>query len=285
MPGRVWASQQPEWIDNVSRTETPTFLRSQSAELAGLKAAFGIPIILNQQILAVLVFFKRSSSPFDAKLVRLVNAIALQLGSFMQRKRAEEALIQANRELQKLANIDVSTQIANRRCFNDTLQQEWRRLRREQASLCVILCDIDYFKRYNDHYGHLTGDDCLKQIAQTINQTVKRPADLVARYGGEEFIVLLPDTTAEGAICIAEQIQTAIADLQIPHAQSLVNQYVTLSMGIACMIPEVEQSSEHLIAAADRALYAAKANGRNTCCVYSEIEENQRAGNRLQEYK
>ncbi|WP_347278208.1 diguanylate cyclase [Leptolyngbya sp. FACHB-541] len=262
----IWTARQPEWIADISQS-TSMFLRSPVAQLAGLTSAFAVPIVLEEQVLAVLLFFKRSHSEFEINLVNLVSAIALQLGGFMQRKQAEEALRRTNLELKRLVNSDGLTQIANRRCFDQVLQQEWQRLRREQLPLSLILCDVDFFKRYNDHYGHLNGDDCLKRVAQAIGQSIKRPADLAARYGGEEFAVILPNTDSKGAIYVAQCIQNAMADLQIPHKSSQVSEFVTVSIGIASAIPHSHHDGlESLITTADKALYAAKEKGRNTYC-------------------
>jgi diguanylate cyclase (GGDEF)-like protein len=265
---RLWLSRQLDWIEDVSQVEASVFLRSQSAQAAGLKATFGIPISWNQQVLAILIFFKRCRSEKDTQLVNLMNAIALQLGGFMQRKQAEADLRQANLDLQRLANLDGLTQVANRRYFEEVLQQEWKRSRREQAPLSLLLCDIDSFKLYNDSYGHLAGDDCLKRVAQAIEQSTRRPADFVARYGGEEFAILLPNTIIDGARFIADQIQQTIADLQIPHTDSPTCSIVTLSIGIACIIPSPQDNPEQLVSITDQALYAAKANGRNRYCIY-----------------
>lgn len=185
-----------------------------------------------------------------------------------QLQQVKAALQQANLELERIANIDCLTQIANRRCFDEVLEQEWQRLRREQQPLSLILCDIDYFKQYNDRYGHLAGDTCLQHVAQIITQYVNRPADIVARYGGEEFVVILPNTDQEGAIAIVKAIQEALQGLQIAHAASAIAEYVTLSAGIACLVPTLTFSSVKLIAEADAALYQAKQRGRNTwfCC-------------------
>lgn len=172
-------------------------------------------------------------------------------------------LREANKELQFLASSDGLTQTANRRCFNKYLNQEWRRLSREKAFLSLILCDIDFFKGYNDTYGHQAGDYCLQQVAKAIKSAVKRPADLVARYGGEEFGVILPTTGTQGAVHVAEQIRMAVKAVRITHASSQVNQYVTLSLGVASTIPSHEFSPATLIAAADRALYQAKEQGRD----------------------
>jgi diguanylate cyclase (GGDEF)-like protein len=187
-----------------------------------------------------------------------------------ERKRAEAELEKANHELQRLATLDGLTQIANRRQFDDVLQREWRRNAREQAPLALIMADIDYFKRYNDTYGHQMGDDCLKQVARALYDAVKRPGDLVARYGGEEFAMILPQTDAEGAWQMAQAIQKAVQSLQIPHAGSSVDAYVTLSLGVASMIPSPATASEMLITAADQALYHAKDQGRNRIVVKPE---------------
>ena len=140
---------------------------------------------------------------------------------------------------------------------------------RKQAFLGLIICDIDYFKFYNDYYGHPAGDECLYRVAQAIAQTCKRSADLVARYGGEELVILLPNTDLKGAVHVAKQIQTNIANMAIPHECSLVNSYVTLSMGVTSVIPHNDNLPESIITAADKALYAAKSQGRNTYCIYA----------------
>lgn len=186
-----------------------------------------------------------------------------------ERKKVEAALREVNLELKRLATLDGLTQVANRRCFDETLTQEWRRLTREQQPLSLILCDVDYFKRYNDQYGHQGGDDCLRQVAAVLTQAAQRSADLVARYGGEEFAVILPNTGLEGAMTVAQTIQAALDNLQLPNAQSLVSPYVTLSLGIASMLPTQDQLPEALVAAADKALYAAKHQGRNRAIASS----------------
>ena len=183
------------------------------------------------------------------------------------RKLAEDALQKANRELQRLASVDGLTQIANRRQFDECLDREWKRLLREQNALSLILCDIDFFKLYNDHYGHQAGDDCLYAVAQAIDSVTKRSSDLAARYGGEEFVVTLPNTDTEGAICIAEEIMKKIHQLKIPHENSSVNQYVTVSIGVSSVIPSQQISQKNLIDTADLALYSAKKQGRNRIVV------------------
>ncbi|MGI0486933.1 diguanylate cyclase domain-containing protein [Pantanalinema rosaneae CENA516] len=180
-----------------------------------------------------------------------------------ERELAEQTLRLLNQQLQKLATIDGLTQVANRRYFDQELQREWQRLSREQQPLSLILLDVDYFKYYNDCYGHQAGDACLIQVAHAIQRTVQRSADLVARYGGEEFAVILPNTDPRGASSVAEAIQQSIRQLGIPHARSGVGSIVSVSLGIASCIPEVEALPEGLVALADQALYQAKQQGRD----------------------
>lgn len=181
----------------------------------------------------------------------------------------EQELRSTNQKLKNLAIVDSLTQIANRRKFDRKIQQEWLRLSREKAFLSLIIIDVDYFKLYNDSYGHQAGDDCLQQIAQAISHTVKRPADLVARYGGEEFAVILPSTDLQGATHVAECIKAAIEELNISHTNSTVGDRVTVSQGIATTIPNTDSLYESLICLADVALYEAKDRGRNNFVSYS----------------
>ncbi|WP_181256753.1 diguanylate cyclase domain-containing protein [Merismopedia glauca] len=181
-------------------------------------------------------------------------------------------LQKANQKLHQLAMLDGLTGIGNRRRFDEYLQQEWRRLQREEKPLSLILCDVDFFKLYNDYYGHQAGDECLKQVAQAISRGIKRSSDFVARYGGEEFAIILPNTSIEGAIQISKAISEEVAQLQLPHVSSSVSCYVTLSLGIGSVIPTPESCPEILIATADRALYQAKTEGRNRYCC--KIYEN-----------
>jgi diguanylate cyclase (GGDEF)-like protein len=174
-----------------------------------------------------------------------------------------EQLEIANRELRRLASIDSLTQLANRRCFDEFLHQEWQRLRREQGFLSLILLDIDFFKSYNDTYGHQSGDECLKRVARLIEETIKRPADLAVRYGGEEFAVILPNTPLEGAMHIAREIHAKVELAAIAHAGSRISHHLTLSSGVATIIPSHQFTLEDLIASADQALYRAKLQGRN----------------------
>ncbi|MDT9312403.1 MULTISPECIES: GGDEF domain-containing protein [Arthrospira] len=187
-------------------------------------------------------------------------------------KKTEAQLQETNLELEMLVNLDQLTQISNRRRFDDFLQVEWERHYRVRLPISLIMLDIDYFKYYNDYYGHQAGDDCLKNVAQIINQNVDQSNALVARYGGEEFAVVLPETDLETAEAIAEKIRLAIQDKQLPHIQSKVSPYVSISLGVSSQIPTYLTSIKTLIAAADAALYEAKQLGRNRVfSFYSEL--------------
>lgn len=208
---------------------------------------------------------------YSHTLERQVQARTLALEQeIAERKKAEMALRRVNLELERLVTLDGLTQVANRRQFDAYLTQEWNRAVREQSNLSLILCDVDYFKSYNDHYGHQKGDECLYQLAQAMSLLVKRPTDLVARYGGEEFGVILPYTDAAGAYVVAETIRQGISHLKLPHAQSSVNCYVTLSLGVATIVPTLDVLPEALITAADAALYRAKHQGRD-CTVMNAV--------------
>ncbi|MBD2189952.1 GGDEF domain-containing protein [Pseudanabaena sp. FACHB-723] len=185
------------------------------------------------------------------------------------RKNAEANLRKNNQELKRLINLDALTQIANRRCFNERITIEWQRLHREQQPLSLLMFDVDYFKRYNDLYGHQIGDECLIKIAQAVDNLLHRSADLVARYGGEEFIVILPNTNLKGAITVAEHVHQAIRDLQIPHQDSSVSNIVSVSVGITSEIPSLARSPYDLIHQADQALYDAKQQGRNCSVLFT----------------
>ena len=178
-----------------------------------------------------------------------------------------------NQELKKLfllATTDQVTGIANRYRLEDFLEREWGNAIRNQIALSVIMIDIDYFKSYNDTYGHLEGDRCLKQVAQTIKSSIKRSKDLVARYGGEEFIVILPDVNIAGAEIVAKNIYSEVKALNIPHTNSQISDRLTISLGVACTIPVIDSEASTLIAAADKALYLAKRQGRDRIEIYQK---------------
>lgn len=176
-----------------------------------------------------------------------------------------------NRILATLSMIDSLTGIPNRRCFDENFAQEWKRTFRNGGSIAVIIGDVDYFKQFNDTYGHQAGDNCLNLVGQALKNVLKRPGDLVARYGGEEFALVLPQTNAQQAITICNNIQAAMQALAIEHIGSKVSPNVTLSLGVAATEPSVSNvSREVLLANADRALYDAKKAGRNRYAIAND---------------
>ena len=198
----------------------------------------------------------RLKSELKAKNSRLEREL-------LERQSIEEELLKLNQRLSKLAALDSLTQIANRRIFDEFLDREWQRGQRDQQCLSLILADIDYFKLYNDNFGHQSGDLCLRKVAETIVSAVKRPADLVARYGGEEFAVILPQTPADNALQVAKKIQRKIKELALSHPDSLVSDYITLSLGVTSLIPNPQYTKKQLLITADKALYQAKKQGRD----------------------
>ncbi len=173
------------------------------------------------------------------------------------------ALEKANVTLMYLCEHDELTGISNRRKFDIVLQTEWQHTQSLHLSLSLIMIDIDYFKAYNDHYGHQSGDNCLHQVAQAIEATIQRSADLVARYGGEEFVVILPDTDYINARQLAENIRGSVQSLNIPHVGNKRQSVVTISLGVACCVPDLQHDFATLLNEADANLYKAKQQGRN----------------------
>jgi diguanylate cyclase (GGDEF)-like protein len=207
---------------------------------------------------AFIIFWKFKG---QQTILKRKQALALQLENKVKERTLE--LEKANKELLRLSNMDGLTQIYNRRYFDNTLYTEINRLQRTATPISVLMCDIDFFKKFNDTYGHLAGDDCIRSVACTIQKHCRRISDIAARYGGEEFGVILPNTSSNGAISIAESIRHGIEQVKIPHRTSTVKDIVTLSIGVASVIPDHHTSPSTIIALADKALYESKLNGRN----------------------
>lgn len=191
-----------------------------------------------------------------------------------RRKLREAELVELNKEMQaandrlkQLSSLDGLTGISNRRSFDERLIEEWSRERRSVAPLSLILLDIDFFKPYNDTYGHLAGDECLVNVASSLKSALHRPADFLARYGGEEFVVILPETSEEGALKIAEDLRVAIDSMGMKHEASKAADHVTISLGTATMVPSAGAKPSALVDSADKALYEAKEGGRNRVCA------------------
>ena len=190
-------------------------------------------------------------------------------GKLKEEKDKAEALAD---KLITISSKDGLTGINNRRRFDEYLVNEWNRLARTKVPLSLIICDVDSYKAYNDTYGHLAGDDCLKSIAHLLEHFARRAGDMAARYGGEEFVILLPDTVSAQAALIAEQIRTGVEDMKVPHKSSQVSEFVTVSLGVATVIPNRDAKPETLINIADEALYKAKNTGRNKVVAVNHTE-------------
>ena len=305
LPGAVWKSGHPQWMTDLVKDSN--FVRSHLATQVGLRSGFAFPIHASGQVVGVMTFFCQEEQPPDQELLQMMAAAGSQLGEFVKRKYAEKELQEAeasirilyeqekrqseelqeknlaleqakleleaaNRELQRIASVDGLTKIANRRCFDKTLEVEWQQMNREKQPLSLILCDLDFFKLYNDNCGHQGGDECLKQVAEILERNAQRAGDLAARYGGEEFAVILPRTDASGALRVAESIRSDLKAAAIYHPGSKVSKFVTLSMGVASAVAGDRLSVEEIIGEADRSLYRAKLEGRDriVCLNYSK---------------
>jgi diguanylate cyclase (GGDEF)-like protein len=212
------------------------------------------------------------------RLINIFNQMILKIKGYMAGLRlANEQLEKANidleqkvqqrtKQLELLSNLDGLTGIANRRKMDDYLNHEWKFALRNRQPLSLIILDIDFFKNYNDTYGHPAGDACLKKIVKALSGSLKRSTDFAARYGGEEFVVILGNTAQTGAAEIAEEIRKVVEDLHIPHASSPFSSSVTISLGISTLVSFTNTSLPGFIKSADEALYAAKQSGKN-CCV------------------
>ncbi|HEV8157624.1 MAG TPA: diguanylate cyclase, partial [Pyrinomonadaceae bacterium] len=256
---------------SVSFTLQPHFYQTKSFYSLCAAAAGGVAIAA----------YKRRVSQMKTREEELVELVEKRTAQLAESNRS---LAEANRALQQLSVVDSLTGIANRRRFDEVLETEWRRAARSGAFLSVILIDVDFFKAYNDFYGHQAGDACLRRVAQAMNDTIIRAGDLLARYGGEEFAVILQSNTAEGAIKVGEILRERVEALQIPHAKSIVSNVVTVSLGAATVVPTSYSSPAALIEEADKALYRAKEKGRNRVeILHDEIER--KAESVIQEFR
>ncbi|MEW5756490.1 MAG: diguanylate cyclase [Pseudomonadota bacterium] len=225
--------------------------------------------------------FTNGASDYLVKLpdrIELIARIRAHSRSYLLQKQRDEAfkaledlrrrLEESNAVLQRLSVLDGLTGVANRRHFDEVLQQEWKRASREHAPMSIILLDIDYFKKFNDNYGHQGGDDCLRRVARAISKIIKRPGDLFARYGGEEFVAVLPQTDLAGAAIIAEEMRRSVEQENIPHGHSGAADHVTISIGVATVTVSDGLEPLEAVEMADKALYMAKEQGRNRYVVY-----------------
>jgi diguanylate cyclase (GGDEF)-like protein len=236
----------------------------------GLRSSLTCPLRAFGRPVGFLFFSSFDRNAYNASHTAFFRQLAGQVSLAITKSRLYEDLLEtkarletANHELEALATADGLTGLANRRAFDQALEYEWRRATRTGKPLSLLLADVDSFKAFNDRYGHLAGDDCLRRVAGMLALTVRRAGDIAARYGGEEFAVLLPDTSLENAAAIAEEIRRNVQMLGIAHDQSAVAPVVTVSLGFASITRDGSEEQNALVSAADAALYEAKSGGRN----------------------
>ena len=271
----VFTSKKAEIINNLKLDRR---CKEQDNVNSSLIAA---PLMVYDQVIGIINLISEKTEAYKNEDLTLLNSLTSQIAAAIQTALLSQynqdyfyiledslvkwtfALEQANKQLQKLALVDELTQITNRRGFEQYFNREYRRMKRDKKSLSLIIADVDYFKNYNDRYGHKAGDSCLKQIAQTINFSLKRAGDLVCRYGGEEFAIILPDTDSYGAVHLAETIREQIQKLNIIHESSTISNVITLSLGVATTMSTTASQPDIMLKAADDALYQAKQQGRD----------------------
>jgi len=265
--GRVARLKKPMVIKDAQRSKKFKRLEGDRQDIGSL---FCLPIIGREGLLGVINLSHPDRGSFSADQQRIVSLVvdhaALALSNITLLSKITEVnheLGRLNKELHTLSNLDGLTNIANRRSFEEFLKREWRRSWREKQPISLIMFDVDFFKKYNDFYGHVKGDRCLKKIATALKQSAYRPGDLAARYGGEEFVLVLSKTNREHALQIASRCVKTIKGYKIPHCKSTASRFVTLSGGIASLVPDRNKSPVNLIKTADKALYQAKLKGRN----------------------
>lgn len=212
---------------------------------------------------AIIIHRCQNTMPWSPEEIQVVQSLVEQLEVAIQQASLYQQLKLLNQELRYLAKVDGLTGLANRRSFDEYLLEVWQPLINAAEPLSLVLCDIDYFKAYNDCYGHPQGDVCLRQVAGAIAQATHRPTDLAARYGGEEFALILPYTPLDGAQQVVQRLQTQMEILAIPHRDSQLGAFLTLSLGLVTLVPTPDLDPSEVVLLADRALYQAKAGGRN----------------------
>lgn len=256
-------ANRPTSFDHVSKSRINNHLCYKNF---GYESYIGVPLFIGDKLYGTLSFSSPEvqDEPFTSLDHSLISLFAQWIGNEMARVKAEAELEDTNTKLEKLSRTDGLTGLANRRHFDEVLSQEINRAIRRHSPITLIICDIDYFKKYNDTYGHQAGDACLKKVTKAIQSTFTRAGELVARYGGEEFAVIIPEIDIKTGIDLAEKMRNNVIELNVVHETSSVAQFVTISIGLATIIPDQCTTMSVLIEHADNELYKAKESGRNT---------------------
>ncbi|HYD59254.1 MAG TPA: diguanylate cyclase [Noviherbaspirillum sp.] len=276
MQGKSFTDVFPDMVDGRTHVAIRAALENNFASLLSQtlnKAPF--PLYANAADVANHVRMQQAVHVMPLEIASLSRHCVVQITDVSMAVSREKKLRELASELESQTLVDGMTGIANRRRFDLHLDDEFRRAKRNTSPLSLIMIDVDYFKDYNDNYGHQHGDQCLVQIAGALSSVLNRSRDLVARYGGEEFTVVLPDTNEDGAMQIAEAMRAEIEGLQIEHAYSGVAKFVTASLGVSTLVPDHMSKTGTLIHAADRALYQAKRSGRNCVVMYSDKKKSE----------
>jgi len=266
--GEVAMLARPILLDDV-RTS-----KNYVETMPGTRSELCVPVLHRGELVAILNLESTRPRAFHDQLP-LVQTVADQIAGaihsarlFQEVRRANRALAEANRRLEELSRTDGLTGVANRRQFEDVFEREWRRAQRAKGPIALLMIDIDEFKKYNDHYGHQGGDECLQKVAATLKSALARASDVVARYGGEEFVVVLPGSDRDQAVATAERLRQRVEQLGMPHeAATSGSKRVSISVGVAALRPKAKDEPEMLLSAADQALYGAKHGGRNRTCA------------------
>ncbi len=278
-PDKLWTRPPCTNDEELNIIRTRLTVANQDCNHTESGRGFILRIVRRELVIGVIeiddVAFPEHIDQYLNQAMGIANISVLPIDNARKYQRlveTEDNLRKANQQLVQLATTDPLTGIANRRSYDVYIEKEWKRMLRENTPLSLIICDIDFFKNFNDHYGHKAGDVCLQKVAQTIHDQALRPGDVAARYGGEEFVIILPATTAEGAYHIAERTRLAVEQQAIPHDYSEVAPYVTISVGVSQITQQeaVKLSISSLFHAADVALYNAKKQGRNRSVIHKK---------------
>jgi len=268
--GRILETGKPRIIDDLELylEENPQSESTRDVVEEGMRSSMTVPLEAMGHKIGFLFFSSQTPHVYTKKHARLLARISGQLSLAIEKCRLYDSLLETTRQLEdanvrleKAASTDGLTNVANRRVFDERLEIEWRRCRRSDQPLSLLMIDIDHFKRFNDLHGHVAGDECLRAVAGTLSNTISRAADLVARYGGEEFGAILPDTSQKRANRLAEDLRRQIEELRFDNISPTAR--ITISIGVATEVPGEGGSAEDLIRRADASLYFAKNEGRN----------------------
>jgi len=276
--GRILETGKPRIINNLANylERHPQSDATRAIVEEGMRASMTVPLKAMGHEVGFLFFSSQTPDIYTDKHARLLARISGQLSLAIEKSRLYDRLLEttklleeANERLERAASTDALTGIANRRVFDERLEVEWRRCRRNRQPLAILMIDIDHFKRFNDLHGHVAGDDCLRAVATTLNKTLARAADLVARYGGDEFAAILPETTTDEAAKLANELRLKVGKLELEKLSPAAR--FTISIGVATEIPTEDRSEGDLIRSADTNLYIAKNEGRDLVHTNPEI--------------